>query len=83
MQDNAPSHAAKETVALLAQLAIVTCLRPPYSLDLNPIETLWKYMKEYLQAQYGDEPFRSYLDQKRTIQEAWDVKVTPGLYRVN
>ena len=36
-------------------------------------------MKEYLQARYGDEPFRSYTEQKQKIQEAWNLVVTPGL----
>jgi hypothetical protein len=40
MQDNAPGYAAKETVALLETLAICCCKWPPYSPDLNPIETL-------------------------------------------
>ena len=81
MQDNAPGHAAKETVALLAELAIAVVKWPPYSPDLNSIETLWKHMKEYLQFHYGDELFKSYLDQKQKIQEAWDKVVAPGLLR--
>jgi transposase len=48
MQDNAPAHAAKETKQLLADLAINRFEWPPYSPDLNPIETLWKYMKNFL-----------------------------------
>jgi hypothetical protein len=40
MQDNAPGHAAKETKQLLADLAINRFEWPPYSLDLNPIETI-------------------------------------------
>lgn len=81
MQDNAPGHAAKETKALLASLAIITVNWPPYSPDLNPIETLWKHMKEYLQKRYGDCTFKSYDEQKIRITEAWNVIVTPGLLR--
>ena len=60
MQDNTAGHAAKETIALLETLGIAVCKWPPYSPDLNPIETLWKHMKEYLQAKYGDCKFKSY-----------------------
>lgn len=81
MQDNAPGHAAKETKELLATFAIVVIKWPPFSPDLNPIETLWKHMKEYLQYKYGDCKFISYADQKLKITEAWKVVVTPGLLR--
>jgi transposase len=40
MQDNAPGHTVKETKELLKTLAIIVINWPPYSLDLNPIETL-------------------------------------------
>ena len=81
MQDNAPGHAAKETKAMLAELAIVAVTWPPYSPDLNPIETLWKHMKEYLQREYGLCNFRLYVEQKERIIEAWDKVVTLGLLR--
>ncbi len=81
MQDGAPGHAAKETKALLESLAIVVVKWPPYSPDLNPIETLWKHMKEYLQRKWGDCKFVSYEDQKVKIEEAWHAVVTPGLLR--
>ena len=48
MQDNALGHAAKEIVALIASLAIKGFKWPPFSLDLNLIKTVWKYIKEFL-----------------------------------
>jgi hypothetical protein len=81
MQDNAPGHAAKETKELLREFAIVVVNWPPYSPDLNPIETLWKHMKEWLQANYGNCNFKSYEEQKERITEAWQKVVTPGLLR--
>jgi hypothetical protein len=49
MQDNAPGHADKLTKELLATLAVIVINWPPYSPDLNPIETLWKHMKVSVQ----------------------------------
>jgi hypothetical protein len=40
IQDNVPGHTAKETKDLLATLAIIVINWPPYSPDLNLIETL-------------------------------------------
>ena len=70
MQDNALGHAAKEIKAMLAKLAIIVITWPPYSPDLNPIETLWKHIKEYLQRKYGLCNFRLYREQKERITEA-------------
>ena len=81
MQDNAPGHAAKETKAILLKLAIIVINWPPYSPDLNPIETLWKHLKEYLQREYRMCNFKSYAEQKERISEAWHKVVTLGLLR--
>ena len=43
--------------------------------DLNPIEYRWNWMKDYLQAKYGDQKFtQRQLHEK--VQEAWEVAVT-------
>lgn len=60
MQDGAPGHAAKDTKALLEDIGVVTMVWPPYSPDMNPIETVWKYMKNYLENKYGDSSFGTY-----------------------
>jgi transposase len=49
---------------------IVVAKWPLYSPNLNPIETFWKYMKEFLQNKYGDYKFKNYEEQKTRIQEA-------------
>ena len=70
MQDNAPGHAAKSTKELIALLGLIRINWPPYSPDLNLIETFWKYMKNYLQKTYGNNKFKLYEDQRKKIQEA-------------
>jgi len=78
MQDNAPGHSAKETKELFYQFAVIVVNWPPYSPDLNPIETVWKYMKNYLEDKYGDCAFGSYDIQRRYVLEAWEAVATPG-----
>jgi hypothetical protein len=79
MQDNAPGHAAKETKQLLHDFAVVIVNWPPFPPDLNPIETVWKYMKNYLEDTYGDYAFGSYNIQRERVLEAWEEVVTSGL----
>ncbi|PMD53238.1 uncharacterized protein K444DRAFT_171487 [Hyaloscypha bicolor E] len=67
MQDNAPGHAAKETIAIIEAYAILRFKWPPFSPDLNPIETVWKYRKNYLEDKYGDYVFKSYDVQREQI----------------
>lgn len=43
--DNAPSHISNETKKYAEKLGIMLQFFPPYSPELNPIEQLWKEMK--------------------------------------
>ena len=71
IQDNTLKYAAKEIKELLAALAIVVVNQPSYSPDLNLIKTLWKHIKEYLQFHYRECSFKSYVEQRERIEEAW------------
>lgn len=48
MQDNAPSHSAKETKDFLKHNGIITLNWPSRSPDLNPIENIWSLFKDHL-----------------------------------
>jgi transposase len=45
MQDGAPGHSAECTLEELRERNITFISWPAYSLDLNPIETLWNKIK--------------------------------------
>lgn len=47
MQDGAPGHAAGETQVDLAERGITPIFWPAFSPDLNLIETVWNWMKDY------------------------------------
>ena len=71
MQDSAPGHAAGDTKQDLAERGIIVIFWPPFSPDLNPIETLWDLMKDYLQERSSEVP-RSYKRLREAVQEAWE-----------
>jgi transposase len=54
-QDNAPIHAARITKSWLQEHNIEPIEWPPNSPDLNPIENVWKLLKEELWKAHGKE----------------------------
>jgi len=48
MQDGVLSHSAGATIDEFRERGIEPIYWPPYSLDLNPIEVLWGWMKDYI-----------------------------------
>lgn len=71
MQDNAPGHVAKATLAEMERWGLRPILWPANSPDLNPIETLWDWIKDYVQEKYP-ETHRSCPRLREAVIEAWD-----------
>lgn len=75
MQDNAPPHAAARTMEEMGERAITPIPWPPNSPDLNPIEAVWDFMKNYIQLNYpslGSGKNRSRDKLRLVVKEAWD-----------
>jgi transposase len=70
-QDNAKGHASAFVASVLDAINIRPMVWPPNSPDLNPIETLWDEMKDYIQLHYPD-VHRSYKRLRSAVQEAWE-----------
>ena len=77
MQDNAPSHRSKETTENLRRRHIPTIKHPAYSPDLNLIEHVWNWMKNWIQEKYWQAQYNAAkipLPQlRRIIWEAWNA----------
>jgi transposase len=73
MQDGAPAHAAQLTLDELHARRIVFIYWPPYSPDLNPIEAVWNWMKNYIEAKWGPNTKLSYARLRDAVKEAWDA----------
>jgi transposase len=70
MQDGAPGHRGGKTQAEIQHHNMPKIPWPPYSPDLNPIETMWDKMKDYLQDNFPER--MTYPQLRAAVQEAWD-----------
>lgn len=73
MQDGAPGHAAGDTRMELNERGIYPIFWPAYSPDLNPIETIWCWMKDYIEAKWGADAEFTYDQLRIAVKEAWDA----------
>lgn len=73
MHDNAPAHTGRDVLAEIQSRGITVVKWPPYSPDLNPIETCWNWMKDYIEDMYGDDRKPSYDTLRLWVQQAWDA----------
>ena len=73
MQDGALGHAATETKEDLRERGIIVMDWPPFSPDLNPIESCWNWMKDWIEDRYGLEEKPSYDKLRQYVKEAWEV----------
>ncbi len=73
MQDNAPGHAAATMLAGLEERGIRVVRWPPFSPDLNLIETVWSWMKDYIAKYYGHVEKPSYNVLRSWVKEAWEA----------
>jgi ketohexokinase/beta-glucosidase len=74
MQDNAKAHAARATIQECEERGFRPIWWPANSPDLNPIETIWNKMKDWIAWNYPDKPFGkqySYEELRKITQEAW------------
>jgi DDE superfamily endonuclease len=76
-QDGAPSHRSYETKTYMLDRHIPTIEVPPYSPDLNLIEHVWNWMKNWIENHYWHvryNPEKLPLRQlRRIIRDAWDA----------
>lgn len=75
IQDGAPSHRNLLTIEELHERDIYPIDRPPYSPDLNPIEQLWDWMKDWIGERYlrAFDRILSYDQLREVVRAAWDA----------
>ena len=73
MQDGAPGHASQSTINELAERGIYPISWPAFSPDLNPIEMVWNWMKDWIQEHFPDDYQLSYDSLREVVRASWDA----------
>ncbi|KAJ6781189.1 hypothetical protein PWT90_05966 [Aphanocladium album] len=73
MQDGASAHRSKEVLRDLEARGIEPIDWPAFSPDLNPIETCWNWMKDYIELHWGWDTNPTYIRLRTYVNEAWEA----------
>jgi transposase len=68
-EDNAPWHTAKTIKKYLSNKKVRRMIWPPQSPDLNPIENLWKYIKDMISKE--KHKVRTTAEMRQALQRIW------------
>jgi transposase len=70
MQGGAPGRSANDTQTDLNEWAIYPIFQPAFSSDLNPIETVWDRIKDYVERTL---PQGIIPQLRQAVKEAWEL----------
>ncbi|EHK19109.1 uncharacterized protein TRIVIDRAFT_193599 [Trichoderma virens Gv29-8] len=81
LADKGPSLFWEKEWGSIKQISYCERIWPPYSPDLNPIENVWNWMKDWIQENYPQETM-GYDRLRVAVQEAWNAVPVEFLYNL-